>query len=101
MTPIMMNALLPGLLMAACLSVFADEPRIQSSFSTEGTSSPTYSTLSAPSIEKVDASGAQGEELEALGRSSADSMHSKAGTDSQVADDYKVNTLRNNTLTSP
>lgn len=95
MTPITMNALFSGVLITACLSVFADESRIQSSFSTEGSGSPTYSTLSAPADEQVDAAYAQGAEAEALVRSSADSMHSREIADTQVPDDYKVNTLEN------
>lgn len=95
MTPITMNALLSGVLLTACLSVFAEETGIQSSFSTEGTGSSTYSTLSAPADEQVDAAGAQGAEVETLVRSSADSMHSRDIADTQVPEDYKVNTLGN------
>ncbi len=95
MTPIKMNALLSGLLLTACFSVFADEPSTQSSYSTDGAGSTTYTTLSGPVVEEVDASDISDGNVEALVRTSADSMHSGANAKAQVADDYKVNTLRN------
>ena len=95
MTPIKMNALLPGLLLTACFSVFADEPITQSSFSSEGGGSATYTTLSGPVVEEVDAADVNGGNVEVLGRTSADSMHSGANANAQVADDYKVNKVSN------
>lgn len=85
-SPAMMNAVLAGLLSAACLSAFADPPRKHSAISTEETRSPAPSTLSVPTIEDNVAVGAEGEADEVSARSSANSMHSEINAKRGIAD---------------
>ncbi|WP_449432469.1 hypothetical protein [Pseudomonas putida] len=95
MTPSMMNALLSGVLSAACLTAFADQSATQDTLDDEEASLSTLAAPLAAASEKVSVGSADDGRVEAVGRTSSDSMHSKGTTNSEMADEYKGNTLKN------
>jgi hypothetical protein len=90
--PAMMNAVMAGLLSAACLTALADPPRKHSAVSTEETKLSTPSTLSAPAVENDDVVGMSDEEAHT--RNSANSIHPEINAQRSIVDEDEAKALR-------
>lgn len=92
--PAMINAVMAGLLSAACLTALADPPRKHSAISTDETKLSTPSTRPTPSVENDDVVEMSDEAVEAPARSSANSMHPEINAKRVIVDEDEAKAVR-------
>ncbi len=92
MKPIMVSAMLYGLVSAACLTGCADRSGNHQATTTEQSGSAMPSTHSAPAIKRYEATGTSQQKADASRRNTPDATQRDSDTNPGVENEYDVDT---------